>query len=953
MDKSLAKSLLTPGKNTLTIDHGTVWFENHSEDGRPVLEPYRSIDLVKKYISKTGHKIVVVKEKAPRFFVYGSYQDLETFECRTKLVDNLYEVILSEHPRFLYTDFEWTLGMDESDIVIDANINVILDFIKDEYNIELLAPLCQVSVSDGTNNTSKTWGKLKKGSAHVKFPVIFRNAEDMKTFMEQLENFVITKATTTKNLTYQMNGNEKMVLDMSVYGKNKNMRMLNNSKFGETRPLVPHRGGTGVLDHLVCVYNPQDFSDFPVIEIRESEGSSASEKARTRVRPKKPELGKTDFDAFDQEPVPLELLEGALDCLSDKRLQDYMTWIQVIWAISNICKSSGLDDEEERLMHKYSTKCIDKYSKEEVNRKYDVSRLIPSGVKLGSLLFWAMTDSPERYKLLVSQNAQNRLFRKAVRQNLYIDTSTLHPSTTVIEYNDRFVQPYDLVHYDIIAVNSGLNTGKTFQMGKLVASRQYPRVVVFSNRILFGIDIMKNLNEAVENVFGCQAVEYHFQSHLEFIDKPIPKETRRIVIQMESVHKLEFHDFDLVILDESEAALAQFSARTMSNLRKCSEQFYRICRDTPKMIVCDGFLTKRTTNVLDAVIEQTGKTCLLHVNHHILMDKTAIEISSRHEFIEAIIQVLERNQRPVLFTSSKRVGDDILEKVHEHFKLDAGGSKINARYYNADGDDRRMLEDMADVDRSWSKLDCLMFSPVITNGVNFTAQHFQCVFLYGTASSCCVSQVMQAARRVRNISQNRFYFHINSVYYGTDNTSWSYRTVATELTENGELQTKYCQNDQERLLTKEAAEKDIKLQFADEMLKFASGNSGQDLESVMDRVQCLRSTMNLVKDFESCPAWLFDVMVRNRIEVNLSHSRYEDIFKDYLQRIGVAKITQYQPQILCEEAAADSSLFGREIDDDVFEYKYDKIPSITPQLANLYIHKEQHIDAPVVSRSRL
>ena len=140
MDKDYAKSLVTVGKNQVRLKHGAVWFSNLITG---LEDQYRSIQLIKKYVAKTGHKIVVqlhhVEDQKTNsaFHIFGSYTDLEQFEMKTRKVDHLYEIVLTEKPRFFYVDLEWLLGMDTSESVIAANVRVVVDYVQHEYNIEL------------------------------------------------------------------------------------------------------------------------------------------------------------------------------------------------------------------------------------------------------------------------------------------------------------------------------------------------------------------------------------------------------------------------------------------------------------------------------------------------------------------------------------------------------------------------------------------------------------------------------------------------------------------------------------------------------------------------------------------------------------------------------------------------------------------------------------------------
>jgi hypothetical protein len=67
---------------------------------------------------------------------------------------------------------------------------------------------------------------------------------------------------------------------------------------------------------------------------------------------------------------------------------------------------------------------------------------------------------------------------------------------------------------------------------------------------------------------------------------------------MESLHKLDLNTippFDVLILDEIEALLKQFSSKqTMKNLIQCSSVFWRLVKETPIVIGGDAFLSMKS-----------------------------------------------------------------------------------------------------------------------------------------------------------------------------------------------------------------------------------------------------------------------------------------------------------------------------------------------------------------------
>lgn len=93
----------------------------------------------------------------------------------------------------------------------------------------------------------------------------------------------------------------------------------------------------------------------------------------------------------------VDLIKGLMDCLSDKRADDYADWLNVGFCLYNI-NPNTLD-----LWIAFSKKS-DKYKEGECDKLWNT--MSKKGVSIGSLKYWAKLDNPEQYKKVINESLE-------------------------------------------------------------------------------------------------------------------------------------------------------------------------------------------------------------------------------------------------------------------------------------------------------------------------------------------------------------------------------------------------------------------------------------------------------------------------------------------------------------------------------------------------------------------
>lgn len=97
----------------------------------------------------------------------------------------------------------------------------------------------------------------------------------------------------------------------------------------------------------------------------------------------------------------IENAKGYVDCLSDERAKNYVTWMEVGWALHNI------HNHDDTLLEKWIefSQRIESYkttAETECRERWE--KMADEGLGMGSLKLWAKTDNPDKYSLIVEKD---------------------------------------------------------------------------------------------------------------------------------------------------------------------------------------------------------------------------------------------------------------------------------------------------------------------------------------------------------------------------------------------------------------------------------------------------------------------------------------------------------------------------------------------------------------------
>jgi hypothetical protein len=232
---------------------------------------------------------------------------------------------------------------------------------------------------------------------------------------------------------------------------------------------------------------------------------------------------------------------------------------------------------------------------------------------------------------------------------------------------------------------------------------------------------------------------------------------KRVIIQVESLHRLVINSYlsngvNLLILDEVESILAQFNSGLHRHFNAAFAIFQWMIANADKVICIDANLSERTINTLKRMRPKHD------IYYHNNIFKKEIDniyklTNNNTQWLSLMFTYLQNDKRVVLPTNSiseAKIYKQLIEESFPNKKIQLYSSEMLISEKN---------EHFSDVERYWSNLDVLIYTPTCSAGISFELDHFDVVFAYMTDGSCDVETCRQMLMRVRNVKSKTYYIY--------------------------------------------------------------------------------------------------------------------------------------------------------------------------------------------------
>ncbi len=594
------------------------------------------------------------------------------------------------------------------------------------------------------------------------------------------------------SLTWYKNGEKRFIFDNSVYSRDRAIRMVNQSKAGKNTCLKIISEGHTEIDTIIQYDTRIDFKhricvdELTQIALEKRPRTLKTKSPKMKLNPSTEEPEKTiETETEDQTERPdvdphanfsftgktlrdlhrlsdielLSLKKDYLICLYVIPIQsNYAEWIKIGMALKKC--NAPVDDwiEWSRLGESFKEgEC--EYYYERFQSAKDSSIETKFGKKITGYSYKTLRHLAYRsYPKLFTGFIP--IYRQLYRHDLSGIEKRVQTTKYLCEAGSDTEFDY-ITDKRFVIIWALMGKGKSQLIHRVLENPEYKRSIYLSARQTFAFSTKGEFKDFT-NYIGASSESL--------------AESNNIIISLESLLKIpEDAVFDLVICDEIETLLMNFSSETMN--RKTYEifqRFKRLIRDSKKTFFMDAFISNRSISFVKnqsrLFRNQYSDILFLEnttVHNWVSARKIPYDESHSFPFIHHLIQ--EGKKLYITFGSNRK-----MLLMRNHFGLD--GSEAECLFpldkefaskvltYNKSTSSRDM-ENLKYINDTWKSASLVATTPKITVGCNFSPEgdstdpEFDIKICLGV-HSCTARDMFQSLMRVRNVGKDGLFYGI-------------------------------------------------------------------------------------------------------------------------------------------------------------------------------------------------
>lgn len=327
-------------------------------------------------------------------------------------------------------------------------------------------------------------------------------------------------------------------------------------------------------------------------------------------------------------------------------------------------------------------------------------------------------------------------------QELPVEECKFEKLPNTIEYNEPQMRDYEIA--TTLAVKAQMKVGKTKALHRYVST-------YFANKVIRFVTFRQTFSRHVYNLFN----DFELYSNIK---GQITSNNKKVIIQVESLYRLQIYNTDLLILDEVESIFTQLGSGLHKNFNSSFAMFLWLLTNAKHVICMDANLSNRTFNILSRF--RTGNIIFHHNTYKSAKNDIFYVSFDKNTWLSQLSCKLQENKKIVIVTNSiaeAKTCELLVYKMYPNRKIKMFSSEMKysekEKYFN-------------NVDKYWSELDVLIYTPTCSAGVSYELEHFDVLFGYFCNSSCDVETCRQMMNRVRNLKSKEHYIFLQELDIG-------------------------------------------------------------------------------------------------------------------------------------------------------------------------------------------
>ena len=337
-------------------------------------------------------------------------------------------------------------------------------------------------------------------------------------------------------------------------------------------------------------------------------------------------------------------------------------------------------------------------------------------------------------------------------------------------YSQPTMLPFE--HVPTLVVKSQMGLGKTKALRKYIDT-YFPQSDSKKYVVRF-VTFRRAFSRSIKEQFP------DFSSYVSIRGPIMHDDVDRLIIQVESLYRLVIlqgaEPVDLLVLDEVESVLAQFSSGLHKNLTASFAMFQWMVTHSKHVVCMDANVGRRTQRML-ADLRPAGPGAatpfLFHWNRFgKARDDHYSFTSNEDDWLSALADEVRSGKRIVVPTNSLKMAKDVEATLREKYP------EKRIQLYSSETDQVVRNDHFENVDRKWVQFDVVIYTPTVSAGISFEADHFDILYGSFTSLSCNVETCRQMLGRVRSIRSRRYVIHLFGRQNNLPTTTEEIRKIA-------------------------------------------------------------------------------------------------------------------------------------------------------------------------------